>query len=187
MPCTNTATAYKKAAYRATVYGPPPELKPVRATIYRDLPPAQTQYSKSQAFKRIHFCKELNTYVPSDYSFQVRGIRKEVVVEKQSLMQRFLNKQPEAAEEEPSVVVAKGLTHGKIHLVPLEVAQRDQRIRLHGIDGEAAPKQCTMAQETGGPKMLSLWEAQARRDIVYRSALAPRTVKKTKGKTVVRK
>ena len=100
------------------------------------------------------------------------------------------SKQPEQPEQvEDPVVIAKGLTHGKMHLVPLEVAQRDQRIRLHGIVGEGKTMRCTMGTSSDGdsPKLISLWEAQAQREIVYRSVLAPRTGKKTGGKSKTRK
>lgn len=121
--------------------------------------PVTVKYPKNRAPQGARYCEEVDAFVPADLRYRIRGIRKEAP-HKQTLVRRILNIRH---KDDSPVVLAMGLTHGKMHLVPLAQAQKDDSIRLHGIEDyerEAEPD-----FKTG---LIPLWEAQTRPDIVYR-------------------
>ena len=121
--------------------------------------PATVKYPKERAPQGARYCEEVDAFVPADLPYRIRGIRKEPP-RKKTLLRRILNV---GEKDEFPVVLAMGLTHGKMHLVPLDQAQKDDTIRLHGI--EECEHQADPDFKVG---LRPLWEAQTRPDVVYR-------------------
>lgn len=121
--------------------------------------PATVKYPKDRAPQGARYCEEVDAFVPADLRYRIRGIRKEAP-RKQTLVRRILNIKH---KDDNPIVLAMGLTHGKMHLVPLAQAQKDDSIRLHGIEDRER-----VAEPDFKTDLIPLWEAQTRPDIVYR-------------------
>ena len=124
--------------------------------------PATVKFPKEKAPKGTRYCEEVDAYVPAALTYRARGIK---IQRKKTLVQRIAKavKKTDDNEEEP-IVLAMGLTHAKMHLVPLAVAQQNNAIRYHGLDDEEPIDH----EARYGIKLLSLYEAQTDKNVVYR-------------------
>ena len=113
------------------------------------------------------YCSELDAYVPADLFYRVRTIRK--AEPSKTLVERLLGKK-QPVQEATSIVTAGGLTHGKMRLISLKEARKNERIRHYGLDGRREIEYDTVKrkqEKTQGRRLIELWEAQARPDMVY--------------------
>ena len=159
MQSTMTTSTQQKTLDRATTYGPVPE------TVYDP---------KSHTPEGVSYCEQINAFVPTGLAYRVRGIRKMATADKKTLVDRIFKK-----KTDDSVVLAMGLSHARMNLVPLAEAQADPEIKFRGIDSPAVPAEPPRAvQGDREVPLVPLWEAQMRPDIRWRLVLAPRAEQK---------
>ena len=153
---TMNFTDYKLPRIQATT--PVEAFGPVPATVF---------FPKEQAPEGARFCEEVNAFVPADLPYRIRGIKKDDSTRKnKTFVQRIFSKN--AKKTDTNLVMAMGLTHAKLHLVPLAEAQQNNAIRYHGLEESKEVVKIEVDEEKFHTKLIPLWEAQARFDIVYR-------------------
>lgn len=148
---------------------------PATLTTFGPVPATVLFPKLQQAPQGARYCEEVHAYVPASYQYRIRGIQVEGPrhCPKKSLVARLFSKPTAKADNESdadNLVLAMGLTHGKMYLVPLEVAQHDNKIRYHGLDDidTTANDEAAAVEKKYGGDLLPLWEAQTRADVRYR-------------------
>lgn len=131
--------------------------------------PATVLFPKIQAPEGARFCEEVHAFVPADLQYRIRGISiQEKTSKNKTFVQRIFGKH--AKKTDTPLVMAMGLTHAKLNLVPLAQAQQDNAIRYHGLD-DASDNSNTPSmidEKVFKTELIPLFEAQTRFDVIYR-------------------
>ncbi|THG96463.1 hypothetical protein EW026_g5371 [Hermanssonia centrifuga] len=107
------------------------------------------------------YCEEVNAMVPADLPYRIRGIS--IEPRKKTLVERLLRK--EFKEDGEPLVIAMGLTHGKMELISLGEAQQSRDIVYRSVEKLDDGENFGRGFRTD---LISLGEAKRRPEIVYR-------------------
>lgn len=120
---------------------------------------------KLQAPEGSRYCEELDAFVPEGLSYRIRGIGK-TNSHRTSFSARifpgFFRKERE------KLVMAMGLTHAKLKLIPLSEAQRRKDIVYHSVD---TSDNGTASSGGSDSELISLFEARGSPETIYRTLL----------------
>ncbi len=120
---------------------------------------------KVQAPEGSRYCEEIHAFVPKGLPFRIRGIEGTKPI-RQSRKGRFFrglfNRQPE------NMIMAMGLTHGDLNLIPLGEAQQRAEIVHHSVDTLNDADLFTRGFRTD---LVSICDARQSPEIKYRTVL----------------
>ncbi|PSR74498.1 hypothetical protein PHLCEN_2v9795 [Hermanssonia centrifuga] len=87
--------------------------------------------AEHRAPEGTRYCEELNAYVPADLQYRIRGIPVAKETRKKTFVERLFKRQ--SKDEGEPLVMAMGLTHGKMGLISLGEAQSRAAIVYRGV------------------------------------------------------